>query len=156
MKARLGHGFSRRRALVAAALLASVMFATSSLAAGSSTQWLTRTVHAYRVSMAIDTILDSTSNDPKHAPDFEHRVRVIVFEDNANRSAGTESVSLDVALLGYRGLVVPLTRASGEQKVVFEGRVSMIRGRTYRILVHFRPSGSGVTHEVQYQYRHHH
>lgn len=83
MNARLRLGIDCRRALTAAGLLVSVTFAASSPGAGSTAPWVTRTVHAYRVSMAIDTILGNASRDPKQAPGFDRRVRVIVIEGDA-------------------------------------------------------------------------
>jgi len=136
-------------------VLVSMAFSGSSFPESSTSLWQARTVHAMRVSMAVDVILDPASTDPKHESRFDHRVRVIIVDDATGRTLDVETVELDVAQLGYSGSRVTLAPKVHEGKPVFQGQISMNRGRPYRMLVHFRLAGSPITHEAHYEYRHH-
>ncbi|HXV77715.1 MAG TPA: hypothetical protein VD788_15480 [Candidatus Polarisedimenticolaceae bacterium] len=141
---------------MAIAVLASAATVMTTRSAGAEAQWMWRDVHEYRVALAVESVHDPAADDPRHAPAFDHRFTVIVSASGDRAPVEVESVSLDVAVRSYSGTVLPLARASGEGKSVFEGNVRMARGQTYRILVHFRPAGSPMTREAQYEYRHHH
>lgn len=149
----------RARSLIALTavltLLMSVVVSGSSFAESSASLWVARTVHAMRVSMAVDVILDPISTDPKHESRFDHRVRIVIVDEATGRMLDVESVELDVAARGYRGSRVTLIPTAHDGRPLFQGRVSMDRGRPYRILVHFRLVGSSITHEAHYEYRHH-
>ena len=135
-------------------LLVSMVVSGSPLAESATSLWEARIVHAMRVSMAVDVILDPVSADPKHESRFDHRVRIVIVDEATGRTLDVESVELDVAPLGYSGSRATLVPKEHDGKPVFQGRVSMSRGRPYRILVHFRLAGSPITHEAHYEYRH--
>lgn len=142
--------------LAAALLLAFVAGATAARAPEGP--WMSRSVHGYRVSLAVETAATARSSPRVRAQESPaaHIVAVRVLDLATGRAADLARASIDVAEQGYAGAGVPLGKAADESGGYYRARVTLATGTTYRILVHVLPAGATRMLEAQFPYRHHH
>ena len=139
-------------------LTTAVILLLAAFAAAAQQAWVTKTVHDYRIALAVETIFAPSlpGEDPRHARTFEHRLLVSILEEPTRRPATLASVSADVAESGYTGVSIPLSPVRSGENGTYEGRVRLANWTSYRILVHAAPADGGRTLEAQFGYRHHH
>lgn len=120
--------------------------------------WMSRSVHGYRVSVAVETGANALSSARVHARESRaaHIVAVRVMDLATVRAADLARASIDIAEQGYSGASVPLGKSADESGEFYRARVTLATGKTYRMLVHFLPAGGTRVLEAQFPYRHHH
>jgi len=127
-------------------------------AQASDVPWVTKSVHGYRIALAVESVLAVTTSkaDPRHASELDHRLIVSFTDEKTGAAMNPSSASVNVAELGYKGIEMPLQRVDSGNQVFHEARLRLSTRSPHRILVHATPVHGGRTLEAQFQYRHHH
>ena len=139
--------------------LAALLLLLPAAAAPGSAPWEAKSVHGYKIALAVEGILESAApgTEPRHAQTLEHRLVVSVREEASGKAVPIASVSANVAESGYSGETIPLSRLFSGGDVLYEARLRLEVRTTYRILLYATPAdGGGRTVEAQFDYRHHH
>jgi len=134
------------------------LFAAASVAQAADAMWIARSVHGYRVSLAVESErnADALALRGRHAKPAEHRVTVVFRNEATGRAVDLVQASVDTAEKGYSGASVPLEKDPAGARGLYEARIPLAAATDYRILVRATPAGGKRSLEAQFEYRHHH
>jgi hypothetical protein len=133
------------------------LLAVAAGAQATGAPWTVKSVHGYRIALAVETIPDAqpSGTDSRHAQLREHRLLVSIQGQNGRRVPPI-AVWANVAEAGYAGTAMPLAPVGSGKDLVFEGRARLSTRTAHRILIYATPEAGSRTLEAHFEYRHHH